>query len=110
MSQNTTPSVCKGWRDEGSVSTFASRASGCSEVPVMNRVRLGIFGVALVVFFAALALLVPMHVGAALKHHFWDRHDVLEGMLPEIPDGQGHPQGSQHAPPPAASGTPAIGG
>lgn len=58
----------------------------------------------------ALALLVPMHVGAALKHHFWDRHDVLEGMLPEIPDGEGHPEGSQHAPPPAASGIPAIGG
>ncbi len=49
---------------------------------------------------AGLALLVPLHVGAALKHHFWDRHDVLEGMLPEIPDDQGHPQGAQHRPPP----------
>jgi cytochrome b561 len=33
-----------------------------------------------------LLLLIPAHVGAALKHHFWDRHDVLWGMLPEIPD------------------------
>lgn len=33
-----------------------------------------------------LAIIVPLHVGAALKHHFWDRHDVLRGMLPEIPD------------------------
>ena len=33
-----------------------------------------------------LMLLVPIHVAAALKHHFWDRNDVLEGMLPEIPD------------------------
>ena len=33
-----------------------------------------------------LTILVPLHVGAALKHHFWDRHDVLRGMLPQIPD------------------------
>jgi len=33
-----------------------------------------------------LALLVPLHVGAALKHHFLDRDDVVEGMLPEIQD------------------------
>jgi cytochrome b561 len=33
-----------------------------------------------------LALLIPLHVGAALKHHFWDRDDVVEGILPEIPD------------------------
>ena len=44
-----------------------------------------------------LALLVPLHVAAALKHHFWDRHDVLEGMLPQVPDQQGHPQGARHA-------------
>ena len=35
-----------------------------------------------------LVVTVPLHVGAALKHHFWDRHDVLRGMLPEIPDAQ----------------------
>jgi cytochrome b561 len=33
-----------------------------------------------------LLLLIPAHVGAALKHHFWDRHDVLRGILPEVPD------------------------
>ena len=33
-----------------------------------------------------LAVLIPLHVAAALKHHFWNRHDVLKGMLPEIPD------------------------
>lgn len=33
-----------------------------------------------------LLLLIPAHAGAALKHHFWDRHDVLRGMLPEVPD------------------------
>jgi cytochrome b561 len=31
-----------------------------------------------------LVLMIPMHVGAALKHHFWDKHDVLRGMLPEL--------------------------
>ena len=30
-----------------------------------------------------LAGLIPLHVIAALKHHFLDRDDVLEGMLPE---------------------------
>lgn len=58
----------------------------------------------------ALALLVPMHIAAALKHHFWDRHDVLEGMLPEIPNSRSHPQGSQHAPPPPEAGGAPIGG
>ena len=33
-----------------------------------------------------LMLLIPLHVAAALKHHFWDRSDVLQGMLPEVPD------------------------
>jgi cytochrome b561 len=33
-----------------------------------------------------LVVLIPLHVGAALKHHFWDRHDVLRGMIPEVPD------------------------
>ena len=35
-----------------------------------------------------LMIIVPLHVAAALKHHFWDRHDVLRGMLPEIPDSK----------------------
>lgn len=38
-----------------------------------------------------LMLIVPLHVGAALKHHFWDRHDVLRGILPEVPDAE-HPR------------------
>lgn len=33
-----------------------------------------------------LMLLIPVHVFAALKHHFWDRNDVLRGMLPQIPN------------------------
>lgn len=33
-----------------------------------------------------LMLMIPLHVGAALKHHFWDRNEVLSAMLPEIPD------------------------
>ena len=45
-----------------------------------------------------LALLVPVHVGAALKHHFWAKHDVLEGILPAIPNSQDHPAGAQHSP------------
>lgn len=46
-----------------------------------------------------LLLLIPAHVGAALKHHFWDRHDVLRGMLPDIPDWEGRPSGSTHKSP-----------
>lgn len=41
-----------------------------------------------------LLVLIPAHVGAALKHHFWDRHDVLRGMLPEVPDWE-DPRGAQ---------------
>lgn len=32
-----------------------------------------------------LLLLIPLHVGAALKHQFIDRDDVLHGMLPVVP-------------------------
>ena len=45
----------------------------------------------------ALLLLIPAHAGAALKHHFWDRHDVLRGMLPEIPDWEGRPARSPNS-------------
>jgi cytochrome b561 len=45
-----------------------------------------------------LLVTVPLHVGAALKHHFWDRHDVLEGMLPEIPDAEDPRPKPQHRP------------
>lgn len=41
----------------------------------------------------AMVVLIPLHIGAALKHHFWDRHDVLEGMLPHVPDEE-HPRGA----------------
>lgn len=44
-----------------------------------------------------LAVLIPLHVGAALKHHFWDRHDVLSGMLPQIPDAE-DPRPPPHRP------------
>lgn len=46
-----------------------------------------------------LLIIVPLHVIAALKHHFWDRHDVLRGMLPDIPDAAGPPAGTRHGPP-----------
>ena len=49
-----------------------------------------------------LALLVPAHALAALKHHFIDRDDVFEGMFPEVLDHREHPQGSRHTPPPLA--------
>lgn len=56
-----------------------------------------------------LTLLAPAHAVAAVKHHFWDRDDVFEGMLPEVPDDFGHPSGAQHSPrgapaPPRARG------
>ena len=41
-----------------------------------------------------LLLTIPLHVAAALKHHFWDRHDVLQGMLPQIPDAE-DPRGAE---------------
>ena len=45
-----------------------------------------------------LLVLIPAHVGAALKHHFVDRHDVLRGMLPEIPDWEDPRGAGQHKP------------
>ena len=45
-----------------------------------------------------LMILVPIHVLAALKHHFWDRHDVLRGMLPEIPDEEDPRAGRRNRP------------
>ena len=55
------------------------------------------------VLIIALTVLVPLHVLAALKHHFWDRHDVLRGMLPEVPDAEKAPGTRQHAPRPIGS-------
>ena len=45
-----------------------------------------------------LLVLIPAHVGAALKHHFWDRHDVLRGMLPDIPVSDASREDEQHKP------------
>lgn len=45
-----------------------------------------------------LLVLIPAHVAAALKHHFWDRHDVLRGMLPEIPDWDDPREAEQNRP------------
>jgi cytochrome b561 len=50
------------------------------------------------VLVLTLLAVIPLHVGAALKHHFWDRHDVLRGMLPEIPDAEDPRGGGQHKP------------
>ncbi|WP_343520284.1 cytochrome b [Sphingomonas sp.] len=50
------------------------------------------------VLVITLLLVIPLHVAAALKHHFWDRHDVLRGMLPEIPDAEDPREGSSHRP------------
>jgi cytochrome b561 len=45
-----------------------------------------------------LLVLIPAHVGAALKHHFWDRHDVLRGMLPDIQVSDDSREDEQHKP------------
>ena len=45
-----------------------------------------------------LLVLIPGHAGAALKHHFWDCHDVLRGMLPEVPDARDPQGGHRHKP------------
>ena len=45
-----------------------------------------------------LAALIPIHIAAALKHHFWNRHDVLSGMLPQIPDEELPRAARQHKP------------
>jgi cytochrome b561 len=50
-----------------------------------------------------LLVLVPLHVAAALKHHFWDRNDVLRGILPEIPDAEKAPEARRHSRPASQS-------
>lgn len=51
-----------------------------------------------VIFVILLLIVIPLHVGASLKHHFWDRHDVLTGMLPEIPDEEDPQPVAKHNP------------
>lgn len=66
-----------------------------------TEVRFAILGVAERVhhwLILLLLVLIPAHAGAALKHHFWDRHDVLRGMLPEIPDREDPRGAQQHKP------------
>lgn len=57
-----------------------------------------------------LALLVPAHAIAAIKHHFWDRDDVLEGMFPEIPDAHPYPEGPNYNSPDQSSRPPSEAG
>ena len=49
-------------------------------------------------FILTLVVLIPLHIGAALKHHWWDRDDVLVGMLPEIEDADHHREGLPRGP------------
>ena len=51
-----------------------------------------------VVGIIMLSLLVTLHAAAAIKHHFWDRDDVFEGILPEVPDARSHPSGARYTP------------
>ena len=46
-------------------------------------------------FIIVLLVMIPIHVSAALKHHFVDRHDVLEGMLPELPEDRARDSGQR---------------
>lgn len=55
-----------------------------------------------------LLVMVPIHAGAALKHHFWDKHDVLVGMLPELKADEPADAEARHglragSPPPASA-------
>ena len=66
-------------------------------LPITARISVLQFAESVHHFFVILLLvLIPAHVGAALKHHFWDRHDVLRGMLPEIPDQEDPRATTQH--------------
>ena len=57
-----------------------------------------------------LALLIPAHAVAAIKHHYWDRDDVLEGMMPEVPDTHWHPGGPNYSRPGEPSQAPSEAG
>lgn len=57
-----------------------------------------------------LAVLIPAHAIAAIKHHFWDRDDVFEGMLPEVADTHWHPGGPNYSPPGEPSPPPSEAG
>ena len=57
-----------------------------------------------------LTLLIPAHALAAIKHHFWDRDDVFEGMMPEVPDTHWHPGGPNYSRPGEPSPAPSEAG
>lgn len=57
-----------------------------------------------------LTVLVPAHAFAAIKHHFWDRDDVFEGMLPEVADTHWHPGGPNYSRPGEPSQSPSEAG
>lgn len=50
-----------------------------------------------------LLVMVPIHAGAALKHHFWDKHDVLIGMLPALDADEPSEAAPRHGLPEAGS-------
>lgn len=71
-----------------------------AELPLITRWSLMDAARTLHVWLAwLLVIIVPLHVIAALKHHFWDRHDVLRGMLPDIPDAAAPRAAMPHVPP-----------
>ena len=74
---------CRIGRDTADALSFALPCVAVSSA------RLGVIG---------LALLVPLHVIAALKHHFWDRDDTVRGILPEIRDDETAPDHKQYTP------------
>lgn len=47
-------------------------------------------------FILTIIILIPLHIGAAMKHHWWNRDDVLTGMLPDIQDAGHHREGLTH--------------
>jgi len=59
-------------------------------------------GVHMLLVLLLLAML-PMHAGAAIKHHFWDKHDVLIGMLPVLEDDEAEEENRRHGLPEAGS-------
>ncbi len=66
-------------------------------------------GVAHLGFVITLLVLIPVHVGAALKHHLWDRDDSLVGMLPLLKH-PGRREEPKRSPPATGSRRPSAAG
>lgn len=63
------------------------------------------------VLVLALLVMILLHVGAALKHHFVDRDDVLAGMTPFLePLPKRSPTETRHGPTPPRSRAPRASG